>query len=85
MSRTVIPASAAASISANASSIVSPWPKSSGAEPIPPKFPQPRLMRETSSSVRPSRLTSTGGGYFSRAVPTASRLARLCPLAKTST
>ena len=26
-------------------------------------------MRETSSSVRPSRLTSTGGGYFSRGRP----------------
>jgi hypothetical protein len=44
-----MPASKAASISANASSSVSPWPKKSGAEPIPPKFPQPSAIRATAS------------------------------------
>ena len=54
MSKNVIPAAQAASMSANASSSVSPWPKSSGAEPTPPKFPQPSPIRETSRPVRPS-------------------------------
>ena len=44
-----MPAWKAASISANASSSVSPWPKKSGAEPIPPKFPQPSAIRATAS------------------------------------
>src|SRR5580692_960731 len=39
----------AASISANASSSVIPWPKKSGAEPTPPKFPQPSAIRATAS------------------------------------
>ena len=49
MSNQSIPAAQAASISANASSSVSPRPKNSGAEPTPPKFPQPSAMRETVS------------------------------------
>ena len=36
-----MPDSQAASISSNAWSSVSPWPKNSGAEPTPPKLPQP--------------------------------------------
>ena len=39
---------------ANASSSLSPWPKKAGDEPIPPKFPQPSAMRETSMPVLPS-------------------------------
>ncbi len=38
---------------ANASSSLSPWPKNSGAEPMPPKLPQPSAMRETWSPVLP--------------------------------
>jgi hypothetical protein len=48
-----MPAWKAASISANASSSVSPWPKKSGAEPIPPKFPQPSAIRATASLPGP--------------------------------
>src|SRR6266704_4931593 len=44
-----MPASQAASISANAWSSVIPWPKKSGAEPTPPKFPQPSAIRATTS------------------------------------
>src|SRR5207249_3747935 len=43
-----MPSSQALSMIWNASSSFSPWPKNSGAEPMPPKFPQPRMMRETS-------------------------------------
>ena len=45
VSNHVIPASQAASISSSACSSVSPWPKNAGAEPMPPKLPQPRMMR----------------------------------------
>ena len=38
------PSSQAASISANASSFVSPRPKNAGAEPMPPKLPQPSTI-----------------------------------------
>src|SRR5690242_5046960 len=44
-----MPAAQAASITANASPSVSPWPKKSGAEPTPPKFPQPSAIRATAS------------------------------------
>ena len=37
----------AASITANACSRVSPLPKNAGAEPMPPKLPQPRTTRMT--------------------------------------
>ena len=67
MSKTLMPAAQAASISANASSRLSPWPKSSGAEPIPPKLPQPRAILETSSPVSPSGRRSTGRAYGSYA------------------
>ena len=70
MSKTLIPAAQAASIRANASSRLSPWPKSSGAEPMPPKFPQPSAILDTSSS--PSGRRSTGrayGSYAGRVTP----------------
>ena len=41
VSKCVIPIAHAASISSIACSSVSPWPKNAGAEPIPPKLPQP--------------------------------------------
>src|SRR5438045_73723 len=50
-----MPSSTAASMIAKACSRDSPCPKSSGAEPIPPKFPQPRMMRETSMPLPPRR------------------------------
>jgi hypothetical protein len=53
VSNVVIPASQAASMIANASSRLSPPPKNSGAEPMPPKFPQPRTIRETRTPVPP--------------------------------
>lgn len=53
MSKVVMPASHAASISANACSLVSPLPKNAGAEPTPPKFPQPRTTRDTRIPVSP--------------------------------
>src|SRR5262249_31693348 len=50
----------------------SPWPNSSGADPIPPKLPQPRPMRESSSGVRPRRRSSMRRAYavtdYARAV-----------------
>src|SRR3954469_3464586 len=58
-----MPASQAASSSAKASSSVSPLPKSSGAEPMPPKFPHPRPIRESSSEVPPRRRYSTRRPY----------------------
>ena len=45
VSNHVMPASHAASMSSKACSGVSPWPKNAGAEPIPPKLPQPRMTR----------------------------------------
>jgi hypothetical protein len=53
VSKVVIPASHAASISANACSRVSPLPKKAGDEPMPPKLPQPRITRETRIPVVP--------------------------------
>jgi hypothetical protein len=52
VSNVVMPASHAASRIANASSCDSPCPKRSGAEPMPPKLPQPRMTRETSIHAR---------------------------------
>ena len=55
-----MPNSQAASISSSAWSSLSPWPKNSGAEPIPPKLPQPSAIRETVRAERPSgRLVSS--------------------------
>jgi hypothetical protein len=54
VSKVVIPASQAASRSACASPSVSPEPKNAGAEPIPPKLPQPRMIRDTATPLRPS-------------------------------
>src|SRR5262245_28943150 len=53
-----MPADQARSISSNACASVSPIPKKAGAEPTPPKLPQPRIRRETSSE--PMRVGSTG-------------------------
>ena len=44
---------------ATACSSLSPWPKNAGEEPIPPKFPHPRMSRETSIPLRPSAVCST--------------------------
>src|SRR5437870_13061119 len=41
-----MPSSQAASMRRYASSSLSPRPKSAGAEPIPPKLPQPRMRRD---------------------------------------
>src|SRR5258707_12545418 len=53
VSKVVIPASQAASMIAKASSRLSPPPKSSGADPMPPKLPQPRITFETRMPVPP--------------------------------
>ena len=53
VSRSVIPSPRAASRSANASSRLSPCPKKAGADPIPPKFPQPSASRETATPDLP--------------------------------
>ena len=58
MSKWVIPSSQAASISAIASCSFWPWPKNAGAEPTPPKFPQPSAIRGIVWSERPSGLCS---------------------------
>src|SRR5882672_10231371 len=63
----LMPAAHAASIKANASSRRSPWPKSSGAEPIPPKLPLPRTILDTLSPVAPRGRRSTGRAYGSYA------------------
>ena len=39
---------------AAASSSDSPCPKNAGDEPMPPKLPQPRMIRETRAPVVPS-------------------------------
>ena len=54
VSNVVIPSSQAASMIRGASSREMPCPKSAGAEPTPPKFPQPRTMRVTEIPLRPS-------------------------------
>ena len=56
VSNVVIPASQAASMIANASSRLSPWPKNAGDDPMPPKLPQPRMILETRIPCRPGRL-----------------------------
>ena len=45
VSKCVIPIAHAASISSIACSSVRPWPKNAGAEPMPPKLPQPSAIR----------------------------------------
>ena len=59
VSNVVIPSSHARSMIRNASSSEIPCPKNSGAEPTPPKFPQPRMTRETAIPLRPSSRVST--------------------------
>src|SRR6187551_3405678 len=63
VSRVVIPRSHAASRSRNASSREVPWPNSRGAEPTPPKLPQPRITCETATPLRPSARCSTRRSY----------------------
>src|SRR5690349_4953975 len=70
-----MPASMAASISANASSRLRPCPNSSGAEPMPPKFPHPSATRGTVSSERPSGRRSIGSVALINASLTAARRA----------
>src|ERR671930_873727 len=53
----------AASMIENASASVSPCPKNSGAEPMPPKLPHPRTMRESSTPDPPTRRRSTDRFY----------------------
>ena len=66
VSNVVIPSSQAASMSRNASSFDVPWPKNAGDEPIPPKLPQPRMMRETATPLPPScALLHRGRSYGS--------------------
>src|SRR5580693_2264694 len=56
-----MPAAQAASISSSAWSSVSPWPKNSGAEPTPPKLPQPSALRATvSPGIAPPVSASPG-------------------------
>jgi hypothetical protein len=51
-----MPASNARSISAAACASFSPLPKKAGADPTPPKFPQPSASRDTFRPVDPSRV-----------------------------
>ena len=46
-----------------ASSRGMPCPKSAGAEPTPPKFPQPRTIRVTEIPLRPSSRRSIPRSY----------------------
>src|ERR1051325_5866022 len=63
VSKDVMPRDHAVSMIAKASSSDSPVPKSSGAEPIPPKFPQPRTTRLSRMPVAPSSRSSTARFY----------------------
>ena len=54
VSNVVMPSSQAASMIRKASSCGIPCPKNAGAEPTPPKLPQPRMIRETAIPLRPS-------------------------------
>jgi len=54
VSKVVIPRSQAASMIRNASWCEIPSPKNAGADPTPPKFPQPSASRETTTPLRPS-------------------------------
>src|SRR6516225_9057196 len=65
-----MPDSQAASMSPNAWSSVRPWPKNSGAEPIPPKLPQPSAIRATASPGIPPP-ASAAPGSLPQPVPTA--------------
>src|SRR5829696_1572005 len=49
-----MPASHAASIRRNASSFAVPCPKNAGDDPTPPKLPQPRMTRVTTTPLPPS-------------------------------
>jgi len=56
VSKWVMPRSQAASMSAKAVSGDRPWPKNAGADPTPPKLPQPRAIR---GIVRPEPPSGT--------------------------
>src|SRR5687768_266178 len=82
VSNAVIPASQAASMSACASPSVSPAPKCTVDEPRPPKLPQPRTIRDTSTPLRPRARCSMRWRLVSfaplpRAVGTLQHLERL--------
>ena len=53
-----------------------PCPKNAGAEPTPPKFPQPRITRETEIPLRPSSRCSTPRSYGATASSRLSAVAR---------
>src|SRR5262249_16326798 len=59
VSKDVRPSDHAVSMIAKACSSDSPAPKSSGADPIPPKLPQPRTTRLSRTPVVPSSRSST--------------------------
>jgi len=59
VSKWVMPACQAASMSASAWSSVRPLPKNSGAEPIPPKLPQPSAILGIVRAERPSGRSPT--------------------------
>ena len=63
VSSVVIPISHAASSNRNASSRGVPLPTWAGDEPMPPKFPQPRMIRDTAIPLRPSARCSIGRSY----------------------
>ena len=74
----------------NASSSFSPWPKNSGAEPMPPKFPQPRMMRETSMPFPSCRRSIEGfslrhDARGARAVPRGNSCVRAAAAARCPT
>src|SRR5215471_15396317 len=70
-----MPNSHAASISRSAWSSLSPWPKNSGAEPTPPKLPQPSATRETVMAERPSGRLVVSISLISRSCRECSSLA----------
>ena len=81
-----MPRSHASSSSRNASSRLVPWPKNAGAEPMPPKLPQPSTIRVTATPLRPSARCSTRAivgqpgrrsrRHTSRVPPSVTRLSR---------
>ena len=53
-------------MTANACASSRPWPKNSGAEPMPPKFPQPSAIRGAVTSERPTLRASIPTGVVIR-------------------
>ena len=67
VSSVVMPMSHAASSNRNASSRGVPLPTCDGDEPMPPKFPQPRTIRDTAIPLRPRARCSIGRSYAAAA------------------